>query len=289
MVRLNIAASSQSIDDADWREETIKSYKARYEMLLDMIKDLKKMKRTTTENIDLYLQSRLQRHIETATAAYEQTLFRDAIQTALFEATNDLRWYTRRCDANRKFVKPYIEAIIKMVAPITPHISEEMWHLLGNRGFISGWPEKEQTRVSIEAELSEEILRKTISDIEEVKKITGVMPKKIRLFVAENWKFRVHNMVLKNKDKNVNDITKEIMSTGGYGKATVGFIQALYKKINELQPVVPRTMQFALLEEAKGFMENEIGCKIEVEDSEKSENPKAKAATPNKFGIFLEN
>ncbi|HLC67346.1 MAG TPA: leucine--tRNA ligase, partial [archaeon] len=290
MVRINIAGSSQSIDDADWREDGIKSYKARYEMLIDVIKGLKKMKRTTAENIDVYLQSRLQRHIEAATTAYEKTMFRDAVQTALFEATNDLKWYLRRTDANRKIVKNYVETIVKMVTPLTPHVCEEMWKLLGNRGFVSAaeWPQTDVTKVSIEAELSEEMLRKTLADIEEVRKITNMTPKRARLFVAENWKFRVHNTVMKSKDKNVNDITKEIMSTGGYGKATVAFIQSLYKKINELQPVVPRMMQFAILEEAASFMEKEAGCKIVIEDAEKSENPKAKSSTPNKFGIFLE-
>ncbi len=295
MVRINIAASSQSIDDADWREDGIKSYRARYEVIIQMIKDLKKMKRTKTENIDSYLQSRMQKHIEAATKSYEQTMYRDAVQTALFEATNDLRWYMRRVgttkNANGKAVKLYLEAIVKMLTPLTPHVCEEMWLMLGNRGFVSvaDWPEYEETKLNLEAELSEELIRKTLTDVEEVKKITSMTPKKIKLFVAENWKFRVYNTVLKSKDRNVNDITKEIMGTGGYGKATVMFIQNLYKRINDMQQIVPRALQFSLLEESKSFLENEIGCKIDVEDSDKSENPKAKAAAPNKFGIFFEN
>ena len=259
-------------------------------MLIDVIKDLKKMKRTTAENIDVYLQSRLQRHIEAATTAYEKTMFRDAVQTALFEATNDLKWYLRRTDANRKIVKNYVETIVKMVTPLTPHVCEEMWKLLGNRGFVSAaeWPQTDVTKVSIEAELSEEMLRKTLADIEEVRKITNMTPKKARLFVAENWKFRVHNTVMKSKDKNVNDITKEIMSSGTYGKATVMFIQSLYKKINELQPVIARGRQFALLEDVRDFIEKETGCKVLIQDADDTDNLKAKSSTPSKFGLFLE-
>ncbi len=294
LVRINITASGQGIDDADWREDNIRSYKNRYENLVQGIHDLKDAKKTNVESIDLYLQSKMQRHIENATKDYEQLAFRDAVQAALFEALNDMKWYMRRVGdtkkVNKKIMKTYIETIVKLMTPITPHVCEELWTMLGGKGFIATeeWPVANATRESIESELGEELLKKTLADVEEVKNITKIQPQKITLFVAENWKFRVYNTVLKSKDKNVNDITKEIMSSGGYGKATVGYIQSLYKKIGELQPTLPRSIQLSLLNESKNFLEKETGCSIIIEDSEKTENAKAKTATPNKFGIFIE-
>ena len=132
------------------------------------------------------------------------------------------------------------------------------------------------------------MIKNTLNDIEEVRRIAKMQPKKISLFVAEDWKFRVYQKVLRNKTANINDITKEIMSSGSYGKATVMFIQNLYKRINDMQPVLPRSRQFALLKEVSSFLEKETGCKIEVVDSDNTENPKAKSSTPNRFGLFLE-
>ena len=63
---------------------------------------------------------------------------------------------------------------------------------------------------------------------------------------------------------------------------------ALYKKINELKPVVARSGQFEALEEAKQFIESEIGAKIDIIDASKSETKKAKTAAPHKPGILLE-
>ena len=73
-----------------------------------------------------------------------------------------------------------------------------------------------------------------------------------------------------------------------YGEATVSFIQNLYKKINELTPVISKNSQFGVLEEAKPFLEGEIGCKIEIIDANNSLEKKARAAMPQKPGILLE-
>ena len=293
MVRINIAGSSEGIDDADWRAEGIKSYRNRYELLLDTTKNLGKCKKTSMGNEELYLQSRLQKNIESATKFCEQLFFRSAAQSALFDATNDLKWYLRRVGdirkANRKVLKAYLENIIRLLAPFTPHICEELHHMI-RKDFVStsSWPATDENKINADAESGEGLIKKTLNDIEEVKRIAKMQPKKITLFVAEDWKFRIYQKVLRNKDANINDITKEIMSSGGYGKATVVYIQNLYKKINDLQPVLPRSRQFALLKESTGFLEKETGCVIEVIDADKTDNQKAKSSTPNRFGLFME-
>ncbi len=294
MVRINISASSEGMADADWREENIKSYKNRYELVFDMIKNLGKCRKRNAGNAETYLISRMQRHIEAATNFCEQAMFRSAVQSALFEPTNDLRWYLRRAggirNANRKILKTYLENTVKLLGPFTPHVCEEMWRILGHKDFISvaKWPMQDENKISADSESGEELIKKTLNDIEEVKRIAKLRPKKITLFVAEDWKFRVYQKVLRNKEKDINEITKEIMSSGVYGKATVVFIQNLYKKINDLQPVLPRSRQFALLKEVKDFLEKETGCTIVVEDADKTDNPKAKSSAPNRFGLFME-
>ncbi|MBI4174545.1 MAG: leucine--tRNA ligase [Candidatus Aenigmarchaeota archaeon] len=293
LVRINITGSSEGIDDADWRVETINGYRNRLDMLFETTQDLNKAKKTSVDNEDLYLQSRLQRHIESATKANEQLMFRSSVQSSLFEAANDLKWYLRRTGdvkkANKKILKNYIESIIKLLAPFTPHVCEEMFHLI-RKDFVSTaeWPTADENKIHADAESGEELIKKTLNDIEEVKRIAKMQPKKISLFVAEDWKFRVYQKVLRNKDASINDITKEIMSSGSYVKATVQFIQNLYKRINDLQPVLPRSKQFSLLKEATSFLEKETNCQIAIVDSDNTDNPKAKNSTPNRFGLFME-
>lgn len=296
LVRINIAASSEGIDDADWRAEGIKGYRSRLELVEEIVNSLKKARGRETRNIETYLKSKMNKAVKRATENYEQLRFRSSVHHALFEPTNDIRWYFRRVGgikkANRRVLLDAAEKIIQMAAPLTPHFAEEMWARLGNKKSIfagNNWPKTDELKVSEEVELGESLIRQTISDIEEIQRLAKIVkPKKAEIFVAENWKFRVYAHVLRNKGRPVNEITKEIMATGSYGSATVAFIQSLYKKITELKPVMPRTAQLRLLEEAKEFLEKELQLKAEIIDAEKSSEQKAKQATPQKFGILLE-
>jgi leucyl-tRNA synthetase len=294
LVRINIVASSEGIDDADWRVENIKSYKSRLEFLYELCRNLKKAKSKTKSNADSYLQSRMQKIIRNSKENYEKTKFRSAIYYALFESTNAIRWYLRRIGdvkkANRKIIREVLETTIKLITPMTPHICEEMWHILGNKNFvtISKWPEAELHLESVETEKAEEMIIAVLDDVEQIIKISGIKPKRITLYIADDWKFRVYKKVLAGKSMSINEITKEIMASGEYGKATIGFIQSLYKKINELQPVISRSQQFRIFEEAKPLIEKGFNCSVEIQDASKSDNVKAKQATPQKPGIFIE-
>ncbi len=295
LTRLNIVSSSEGIDDADWRAENIKSLRQRCEFLFDVMKNLNKAISKKTSNAELYLISRMQNVLSTVTENYEQLKFRTCTQHALFDATNVLRWYLQRVggirNANKAAVKGAMKIIIRMLAPITPHLCEEMWSRLG-KGFVSvsEWPKADKKLVNRDAEMQEEFLKHIIDDAEQIKKISGMTPRKISVFVSQPWKFNIYGTILKNKSKDINEITKEIMQTDmkRYGNATIGFIQSLYKKINELQKIVPRGRQFRVLNEARDFLERELNCVISIEDAEKSAHDKAKQSAPQKPGILLE-
>ena len=130
----------------------------------------------------------------------------------------------------KRGLKKSLEDIVKLMAPIAPHISEEMWHMLGHKSFVSTeqMPSFDKSAVNEEVEQQEDFIKQVISDVLEIQKIVKIKPKKVSLFMADDWKFSVYNTILKNKEKGINEITKEIMSTGKYGKATIGFIQSLY-------------------------------------------------------------
>ncbi len=294
LVRINIVASSEGIDDADWRSEHIKSYRARIEFLFDLIKDMKKAKSKEIRNIEKYLLSVINRQIEIVAENYEQLKFRIAVQHAFFSTTNALRWYLKRCgninNANGEVLKDALSIVTKMLTPVVPHTAEEMRAALGGKGLaaLAEWPKFDKKMISDDAEKSEEFITYILDDFEQIKKIIKIKPKKITLFVAEDWKFDVYDYVMKNKGKPMNEITKDIMSTKRYSDSTVAFIQSLYKKKGELSAAVSREKQLAILNEAKEFIEQEIECKLEIVLAEKSDDKKARSASPAKPGMLVE-
>jgi leucyl-tRNA synthetase len=296
LVRINIAASSEAMDDGDWRAENIKGYRMRLEFLHDLAKSVKKAKITKNRPIDSYLLSRMQKMVRQATENYEVTRFRTATTYALFEATNEIKWYLNRVggikNANRKALADALSIVIRLIAPLTPFIAEELWSMLGNKKFVSvaEWPKYNSKLVNEEVELGENLVKDIIDDVREIQKIKTMRPEKVTIFVADDWEFQIYNIVLKNKGKPMNEITKKIMSGDlkRYGNATVVYIQGLYKKINEIRPILSKEKQFAVLNDAKQFLENEIKCPVVVIDAEQSQDKKAKQATPQKPGILLE-
>jgi leucyl-tRNA synthetase len=65
------------------------------------------------------------------------------------------------------------KAFLKMLHPFCPHITEELWSIAGNKGFISleKWPEADESRINIEFEKEDEITEKLANDINNIKKI----------------------------------------------------------------------------------------------------------------------
>ncbi len=296
MARINIACSSEGLEDADWRVENIKTYRSRIEFIFDAIKNIEKSGTMKNRSIDDYLISRLQKHKKDATEAFSELRLRSACQSTLFETTNDLKWYLRRVGgmkhANKKTMKIFMSDLIRLLAPLVPHISEEMWRVVGGRGFVSlsSWPADDKGLSNNRAELWENTMMQTLSDIEEIKGIIGKEVKKCTLFVAEDWKFKTLNKIIKNKSRPLDDITREIMQSDArrYGKATLSFIQSAYSKSNEISEVIGRDDQLKLLNESKGFLKSETGLEISIEDAKKSQNQKARNSTPYKFGILLD-
>ncbi len=296
LTRINIATSSEGIDDADWRVENMKSFRMRYEFLFDLAKNAKKTRQTKMRAIDMYLISKLQNTIKNTTQNYEVTKYRTAANHALFEVTNELKWYMTRCggikNANRKAVQEALSIITRLLAPFTPHVCEEMWSVLGKKTFVSvaEWPKYDKKLINEQIELGEDLIKSALEDIREIQRLKTIKPKSVKIFVAEGWKFDVYSIVLRNKNRNINEITKEIMSGDlkRYGNATVMFIQNLYKKINELKPVLDKKSQLDCLTDAKDFLKKEIGCRIEIIDANNSHDQKAKFSGPQKPGILLE-
>lgn len=260
LTRVNIIAAAEGLDDADWRAENVKGYRNRLETLYEMVEKMSRLKtdKQKQRNIDRWLLSRIQDCIKNSTESYEKMKLRSAVHYSLFEPLNALRWYQRRAEPNNDVLNIVLKDVVKLIAPVTPHLSEEIWKMAGGKDFISteSWPKINRKFVDKKAEMREEFLRKTLEDIKNIKNIVKMREKKeakaIKLFVAETKKFK-----------------------NPAGKKN----------------------QLAFLKECQGFLSRESGCKITIVDANKVKTDshvqkaaveKAKKAMPDKLGILIE-
>ena len=88
------------------------------------------------------------------------------------------------------------EILLKLLHPFCPHITEELWHEIGNKNFISleKWPCANESKIDLELEKQEQQVEKTISDIRNIIRIISekgnkagkiylyVLPKELRMY-----------------------------------------------------------------------------------------------------------
>jgi len=85
-----------------------------------------------------------------------------------------------------------LESSLKLLHPFCPHVTEELWHKIGNKDFISlaDWPVAEEGKIDENLEKQEKAVEKLIEDVNNIVKIVGTknkafvytMPNEIRVY-----------------------------------------------------------------------------------------------------------
>jgi leucyl-tRNA synthetase len=223
-------------------------------------------------------------------------LFKSAVQSAFLDMQRHLKWYTRRTNGkyNKELINFFIEAQIKMLAPFTPHFAEEAWETIKKKPFVSNaeWPSFDAKKINEEADIGETLIENLMADISSVLKLAKIeKPKSAKLFIAPEWKHgllkKLEKVLEKTKD------FKEIMA-----KVMEGKIKEHGKEITKIIPryiktgTVPQFLspekEVKVIKDAKGFLEQEFGCKIKIVEADKSKEAKAQQAMPGKPAILVE-
>lgn len=84
--------------------------------------------------------------------------------------------------------KEDIGSLIKIIAPICPHLAEELWSNLKNKGFVSieSWPKCDESKINEQFDKEEEFTDKTVSDILNILNLIDKEIKKVYLYVLPN-------------------------------------------------------------------------------------------------------
>jgi len=69
---------------------------------------------------------------------------------ATMEFCNQLQRFTATDEPGRKLAQEAWEAVVRLIAPVTPHLAESLWHDLGREGsvFEAGWPAVDESALA---------------------------------------------------------------------------------------------------------------------------------------------
>jgi leucyl-tRNA synthetase len=298
-VRMFLVGSAEPWQDFDWRNELVSSTKKQIERFWNVVHDsLQASGQPVT--IDRWLISRLQYHIIRTTECFESFQTRQALQESFFSIEADLKWYRRRLppgSPGSASLMTLCSTWVRLLAPIIPFTCEHLWHVLGQEGLVSfaPWPSPDPASVSPEIELAEELLMRTVEDVESIEKIIQITPAMITLLIAPDWKHDVFKQIARAPDKNM--VIREIMKDPAMrsrGKEVTDATRQCTTLIHRLPPQLVDQLarggldEKAVFEEAREFLEREFGVPVRIVDAGDSPHTKAGSALPFKPAIIIE-
>jgi leucyl-tRNA synthetase len=304
-LRLYYAHIAAPFADVEWDEGAIDNYSSRIDRIIRTLDELKSLNGTEVQNADRWVLSRLSNRARTIRSAMDEFDLRRMANEVFFETLADMRWYMRRGGDNSETVAKAVRSWVRMMAPVTPHIAEELWEGLGEKGFVSiaPFPEEEELPSDPLTEASEYYLQEVMADINEILKVTGIVPKRIIIYTAPQWKSDILRLGLDlagSKQLSVPGLTKAVMSRDDLkrrGKDSADFARKtaedLMKRSEpELRQLGTEIDELTYLKDASKFLSKELDCEMAIYRADDGQAPdpqkKARAAQPHRPAIYVE-
>ncbi len=309
-VRLTLAVSAETPQDADFSAKLALSVLERLRRMYELALKVAILKEESLgeSHIDRWFLSVIQNRIAQVTNALEELRVREAATTVLYAMEQDLKWYLENVEKpSAKILKYFFDIWARLLSPFAPFIAEEIWNILGNKGFVSiaSWPKVESKYINRETELKEEYFRKLIADIKEILKVTKVKkPKKIVIYTAAAWKRKIGEIVAANMDGSDVEVfrktIKQVMSMDEikrYRKEVVDAVKNIIKIFREvpeqLREEIAKIDEYSVLEEFKKRIMKATNSSevIIMKEKKATYDPlrKAKYALPLKPAIYIED
>ncbi len=292
-VRFMVVAGAELETNTEFNTDALNGIIARNEFINSVVSSLDEVRGMELEHIDYWLYSKLNSKISRATLALDEMRIRDAYTDIYYNSITELKWYSERGGRNQQVLRDYLEALTLMMAPIMPHVAEELWHNLGRSTMVvkERWPDATPSMVNESTEAIEDMVRSTIDDISNVIELTGKIPankgKKpsvITIIVASEWKKEAYNMLAKGHDisavvsHGIKDVSKQELSK---------FLSLFSKRINSLvETMFPGSDEiYNGFVSSREYIQKKFGARIMVEKEGESKSPRAGRATPGKPSI----
>lgn len=268
---------------------------------------------------DVWLMSRLQHMIKSTTDAMDRLRVREALNNLLYIMDQDMQWYLKRAkskgrgdDEIASTIIQFLDARVRMLSPFMPFICEEMWSVLGGKGFVSmaEWPKVTPSMINSTVDEGESLIMHVMEDVEKIIKVTGMKPSRITIQVAEAWKWELYLRILSiinDGVTNYGDVMRMLVkgsSSGGsdsiatYAKSKPEMVKRMIESILSTPPESRLSRasigvldEVRVLSDAIPLLEKEYNCRVEVmvEDSSSSSSSivAKKSALPYRPAIYI--
>jgi leucyl-tRNA synthetase len=296
-MRLALALIADGMDDASWRGRNAEEAKSRVESIIPFVrKSLRGSKRRSANSLDAWLISTVHRRIASMNQALDEMKMRRAASLAFLEIWNDLRWYMRRSeDPRRQTLEDVFSAWVRLMAPFTPFVAEDLNKELGGKGLAcqADWPELSDFPIDAEAELSEQVVNRVLEDARSVLKVVKGDKKRLNIYVASDEAARYFSELSAAKAAGgaVGSVIKKYAALKIPPDRVFKLQYELGEELLKTLLSHPKFDEFETLKSSARFIGRELGIEVSVQKAGAPETSdpegRSKGSLPLKPGFFI--
>jgi leucyl-tRNA synthetase len=289
--RLFMMQAAQPERDFDWSEEGVRSAHAFLTRLKTTVEDYRAGDVQLTDDpgtVADYVESETDAAVAVATPEYDDLTFNTALREVQ-ELVGTLRQYREHTAIDPDVYERGLSVALRLLAPVTPHIAEELWDELGREGFVvdAAWPDTETDREA--AEQRRRLVENTREDVREISDVAGIAePERIDIVITPAWKHEALRVALESDADNLvgelmqhDDIKRHGEAAADYGKDLEAEREAL------TEPLDPER-EHAALRAAAWLLEREFDAEVRVLAAAEAPEDVAAKTEPGRPAIDIE-
>ncbi|MFP3313958.1 MAG: leucine--tRNA ligase [Thermocladium sp.] len=304
MVRLYMAYEADLENLLDWKDNEVDVVLSRLVDFWRLANEIITMGKASLPTNELTLPSKwllgkIDRLLITAPKLIESMSIRKYVLESFFNLLSSAEIYMDVKDSLPEFRSVLWEFLGKwliLLSPLMPHITEELWHRMGNSSLISleKWitPAKEP---SDEVDNAVDVVFRTIEDVRELLRLRKEA-KLAHIYVgpsSELYELVSFISVKMEEKKDMGSIIKEASSNPRFNNIKSRIPDVAKRVFNGQIPrnIVSREMELNAFKYFGPVMEKKLGIKIMIHDAlNPGQDPanKAKSAMPGRPAIYIE-
>lgn len=278
----------------EWSDEGVgfasKFIKSAFSILVDP-PEIKRKEKTIRDTL---LQYNLNKTIKQVTENLEKISIREAIND-IIQFTSEYNKYKSEGVIEDIFEESR-EKLPLLLHPFVPHITEEVWEIMGKTGFISlaSWPSYNTELLTLENDFKWNLMNNIIDDINNIKTIMRKNElDKISIIIADQWKYQFYKIFLSliDKTKNQGEIMNKIMQIEDfkpYSKKVSQMVSKALKNIGKYPKyVLSPKKEYQFFQDIKSMIMKKYNCVVEVLIEKDSNEKKANQSLPGKPAIII--
>ncbi|CEG11352.1 Leucine--tRNA ligase [groundwater metagenome] len=287
-VRLHLCYAADTSSTLDWKEKDVLATKSKIDEFVNFIKSADGCASYEYKDMDKWLISKFNKHLEEFLNLMDKSEIRGAVQKIFYEFFNDIKWYLRRTEPNKKVPKEISEEWVKVMSIFIPFTCERLQRYIGKGNFVNAEDSLKVDKEAINgnAESMENMIIELIDNIRNFVKLIEKhkKPTKVFIYFAEDWKRELFSEIKKGKG------IKDVMADEKFKRHSKEVINIMKKTHQQDIKFIPSIEEESgKIEGAKEFLEKELNLKVEISvNADYDPKETRKFAMPLKPAIYIE-